>query len=74
MNFATGGRFVSANGKQRDLDIKAVADFPEPREIGSIAAVKNSAAIRGDDKSAKVAVQIREEPGSPVVTRSKRNF
>src|SRR5580765_8966673 len=68
VDFATGGRFVSANGKQCDVDIKAVADFLEPGEIGSVAAVKNRAAIRRDHKSAKIAMQIRKEPGSPVVT------
>src|SRR5437870_5863643 len=74
MNFATSGRFVSANGKQCDVDIKAVADLLEPGEIGSVAAVKNRAAIRRDYKSAKVTMQIREEPGSPVMAGRERNL
>ena len=74
VNFAAGRRVVSANGKQCDVDPVAVADFLEPREISGVAAVKNRAAIRGDHKSAKVAVQIREETRSPVMTWSKRNF
>src|ERR1700756_1569874 len=71
VNLAAGRRLVSANGKQCDVNVKAVADFLEPGEIRSVATVKNGAAIRGDHKSAKVPVQIREEPGSPVVAWSK---
>src|SRR5262249_43156458 len=45
MNFAASWRVVSTNGKQCDVNVKAVADFLEPGEIGSVATVKNGAAI-----------------------------
>src|SRR5437667_4480735 len=74
VNFAAGGRVVSANGKQRNVDLVAVADFLKPGEIGSVVAVRNRATIRGDHNPAKIAMQIREKTCAPVVTRSKRNF
>ena len=74
MNFAAGGRFVSANGEQCDLDLVAVADFLEPGKVRAVATVKNRAAIRSDYKSAKIAMQVGEEPGAPVVARGERNF
>ena len=64
MNFAAGGRFVSANGEQCDLDLVAVADFLEPGKVSAVATVKNRAAIRSDYKSAKIAMQVGEELGA----------
>ncbi len=64
VNFAASGRLVSANWKQCDVDLVAFADFFESREISGVAAVKNRATVRRDDKSAKIAVQIRKEPGA----------
>src|SRR5439155_21182881 len=74
VNFAASGRLVSANWKQCDVDLVAFADFFESREISGVAAVKNRATVRRDDKSAKIAVQIRKEPGAPVMTWSEGNF
>src|SRR5213593_3795281 len=74
MNFTASRCLVGANGKQCDVDIVAFADFLEPGKVSAVATVKNRAAIRRDDEPAKVTMQIREEPGSPVVTRSQRNF
>lgn len=74
MNFATGRRVVRADGKQRQLDVKPVADFSEPREIGSVAAVKNRSTIRSNNESAEIAVRIREKPSTPMATRRERNF
>ncbi len=74
VNFAAGHRIVSANGKQCDLDVKAVADFLEPGKVSAVAAVKNRAAIRRDDEPAKVTMQIREEPGAPVMAGRERNL
>src|SRR6266516_487272 len=74
MNFAAGRRFVSADGKKRDLDIVAVADFLETGKVSAVAAVKNRAAIRSDHKSAEIAMQVRKESRAPMVTRSERNF
>ena len=73
MNFTTGGRFISANRKQREVDTEAVANFFEAREISCVATMKNRAAIRRDHKSTEIAVQIRKEAGTPVVTWRKRN-
>src|SRR5215813_12420848 len=73
MNFTTGGRFISANRKQREVDTEAVANFFEAREISCVATMKNRAAIRRDHKSTEIAVQIRKEAGTPMVTWRKRN-
>ena len=74
MNFAAGRRFIGANGKQREVDTEAVANFFEAREISCVATMKNRAAIRRDHKSTEIAVQIRKKPGSPVVTWRERNL
>ena len=74
MNFAAGGRVISANGKKCDVDLVAVADFLEPGKVSAVAAVKNRAAIRSDHKSAEIAMQVGEETGAPMVTRSERNL
>src|SRR4029077_10396139 len=73
-NFAAGGRFISANGKQRQVDTEAVANFFEAREISCIATMKNRATIRRDHKPTEIAVQIRKKPGAPVMTRRERNL
>ena len=74
MNFAAGWRFISAYGKQREVDTEAVANFFEAREISCVATMKNRAAIRRDYKSTEIAVQIRKKPGSPMVTWRERNL
>src|ERR1044071_2134934 len=74
MNFTAGGRVISANGKQREVDIEAVANFFEAREISCVATMKNRAAIRRDHKPTEIAVQIRKKPGAPVVTWRQRNL
>ena len=74
VNFAACGRFVRANRKQRDIDPVAVADFLEAGKVSAVAAVKNSAAIRRDHKTAEIAMQIRQETGAPVVTGGERNL
>src|SRR5262249_33924500 len=62
------------NRKQRQIDIEPVTDFSEPREISSVAAMKNRAAIRSDDEPAEIPVRIRKKPGAPMVTWRERNF
>ena len=74
MNFAAGRSFISAYREQCDVDVVAVADFLEARKVSAIAAVKNRAAIRSDDESAEIAVQVCKKPGTPVVTRRERNL
>ena len=74
MNFAASRRFVSANRKQRNVNVVTVADFLEPGEISTVPAVKNRAPIRGDHKPAEIAMQIRKETGAPVMTRCERNL
>lgn len=74
VNFPAGWRFVSTNGKQRNLDPIALTDFSETGKVGAIAAVKNGAAICRHDKSTEVAVQISQKPRAPVMTRCQRNF
>src|SRR5262249_38998821 len=59
---------------QRNLDPIALTDFSETGKVGAIAAVKNGAAVCRDDESAEVAMQIRQKPGAPVMTRCQRNF
>src|SRR5437762_3459230 len=58
VNLAAGGRIVSANGQERDLDVVALADFLEAVEVGAVATMKNAAAIHFDDETAKAAVQV----------------
>jgi len=74
VNFATGGRFVSAYGKQREVDTEAVANFLEAREVSCVATMKNRAAIRRDYEPTEITVQIRKKSGSPVVTGRERNL
>src|ERR1700730_4159230 len=61
VNFATRRRVVGADGKQRDIDRVALANFLESRKVGTVAAMKNRAVIDGDNESTKVAMQIREK-------------
>jgi len=74
MNFTAGGRVISANGKQREVDTEAVANFFEAREISCVATMKNRAAIRRDHEPTEIAMQIRQKPSSPMVTWGERNF
>ena len=74
VSFTAGWRLVSADRKQSDIDLVALADFLEPGEISAIPTVKNGATIHGDDKSAEVAMQVGEKSRSPVMTRRQRNL
>ena len=74
MNFATGGRVIGANGKQRQVDTESIPNFFEAWEISCVATMKNRAAVRCDHKSTEIAVQIRKKPGAPVVTGRERNL
>src|SRR5262249_62110334 len=74
VNFPACWRFVSSNGKQSNLDSVASTDFFEAGKVRAIAAVKNGAAIRRNDESTEVAMQICQKSRSPVVTRRERNF
>src|SRR5215216_3348720 len=74
VNFTACRRLIGPNGKQRQVDTEAVANFFEAGEISCVATMKNRAAIRRDHEPTEIAVQIRKESGSPVVTRRKRNF
>ena len=69
MNFAAGGCLISADRKQGDVNLVALADFLESGKISAVATMENGATIHGDDKSAKVAMQVREKSGAPVMTR-----
>jgi len=74
VNFAASRRFVRPDGKQSNFDRVAVTDFSKPRKVSAIAAVKNSAAIRRNDESTEVAMQVCQKPRAPVMTRCERNF
>src|SRR5204863_3130794 len=74
VSFTAGWRLVSADRKQSDIDLVALADFLEPGEVSAIPAVKNGATIHGDDKSAEVAMQVGEKSRPPVMTRRQRNL
>ena len=69
VNFAAGRRFVRANRKEGDVDLVTVPDFLKPGKVSAVAAVKNRASVRRDNKSAKIAMQIGEESRAPVMTR-----
>src|SRR5205823_5244263 len=56
VNFAAGWCLISADRKQGDVDLVALADFFEPGEISAVAAMKNRAAIHRDDESTEVAM------------------
>jgi hypothetical protein len=74
VNFAASGRVICPNGKQRQLDLKPIANFSKAREISSVATVENRTAIRSDDEPAEIAVRIRKEPRPPMVSWCERNF
>src|SRR4029453_15959426 len=69
VNFATGWCLISADRKQGDVDLVALADLLESRKVSAVAAVENRAAIHRDDKSTKVTMQVREKSRTPVMTR-----
>src|SRR5207247_6853618 len=56
VNFAAGWCLISADRKQGDVDLVALADFFEPGEISAVAAMKNRAAIHSDDESPEFAM------------------
>ena len=62
VNFPACWCFVSTDGKKSNFDRVTVPDFFKAGKVGAIAAVKNGSAIRRNDESAKVAVQIRKKP------------
>ena len=68
VNFAAGRRLIGANRKERDVDLVTVPDFLKPGKVSAVAAVKNRASVRRDNKSAKIAMQIGEESRAPVMT------
>src|SRR4030095_582113 len=70
---AASWRFVSTNRKQSNFDRITVTDFSKPGKVSAVATVKNGSAVRRDDKSAKVAVQVRQKPRAPMMTRCQRN-
>src|SRR4030095_3366014 len=74
VDFTACRRLIGANGKQRQVDTEAVANFFEAREISCVATMKKRAAMRRDHKATEITVQIRKEPSSPVVTWRERNF
>ena len=74
VDFAASWRFIRANWKQRHLNVITVADFLEPGKISAVAAMKNRASVRRDDKSAKIAMRIGKESGTPVMAWRQRNF
>src|SRR5512133_1807860 len=74
VNFAAAWRFIGANRKQSDVDLVALANVLEPWKISAVAAVKNSAAVHVDNKSAKVAMQICKKSRAPMMTWRERNF
>src|SRR3982751_154612 len=74
VNFTAGRRFVRPDRKQRNLNSVAIADLFKARKVCAVTAVKNSAVIRRDDKSAEVAMQIRQKPRAPVMTGCQRDF
>src|SRR4029450_10184509 len=74
VNFTACRRLIGANGKQRQVDTEAVANFFEAREISCVATMKNRATVRRDHNPTEIAVQIRKKPGSPVMTWRERNL
>ena len=74
VNFAASWRFVRTDRKQRNLYPVAIANLSKAGKVGAVAAVKNRAAVCRDDKSTEVAMQIRQKPCAPVMTRCERNF
>ena len=65
VHFASARRVVGADRQERDLDLVALADFLEAREISAVAAMKNRAAIDLDDKPAKAAMLDPQENARP---------
>ena len=74
VNFAASWRFIRTDRKQRNLYPVAIANLSKAGKVGAVAAVKNRAAVCRDDKSTEVAMQIRQKPCAPVMTRCERNF
>src|SRR4029077_18282438 len=74
VNFAASWRFVRTDRKQRNLNSVAIANFSKAGKVGTVAAVKNGAAVCRDHKSAEVPMQIRQKSCAPVMTGCQRNF
>jgi len=74
VNFATSWGFVRPDRKQRNLNPIAIANLSKARKVGTVAAVKNGAAVCRDHKSSEVPMQIRQKSCAPVMTRCQRNF
>src|ERR1051325_2305608 len=64
-------RVISADRQQGDVDLVAVADFFESREIRAVAAMKDRAAIHSNDEPAEAAVAIGQKTRSPMMRRSE---
>ena len=60
-------RVVSADRQQRDVDLVALTDFFEAREISAVAAMKNRAAIHSYDESAEAAMAIGQKTRAPMM-------
>jgi len=74
VNFAASWRFVRTDRKQRNLNPVAIANLSKAGKVSAVASVKNGATVCRDDKSTEVAMQIRQKPCAPVMTRCQRNF
>src|SRR5437868_3172490 len=74
MNLAAGGRIISTDRQQSDVDIVALADFPEAGKESAIAAVKNGAAIHLNGKTSEAPVKIGQKTCSPVIAGGQRNL
>ena len=73
MYFARERRIVSADRQKRDFNVVALADFFESLEIRTVAAVKNGAPIRADDKAAEAAMSIGEKARAPMMRGRERD-
>src|SRR4051794_21506669 len=74
VDLASTWRIICADRQERDLDIVALADFLEAREISAVATMENRATVRFDNEAAKTAMQISQETGSPMMARCQGNF
>src|SRR5438045_3916403 len=60
-------RIVGADRQERDLNVVTFADLLESFEVGGVAAMKNRATIRPDDKTPEAAMRIRQKPRAPMM-------
>src|SRR5205814_10628717 len=67
VHLPAGRRVVSADRQQRDVDLVALTDFFEAREISAVAAMKNRAAIHSYDESAEATMAIGQKTRAPMM-------